>query len=124
MKLFIYTILTTIFLLLSCEGEIPRNNVPNATVNFRLQLNSYDDILNNNLAYKIFTEKDRRASTDRFGYSGLLVVTGRSVSEIYAYDLCCPYEGNKNIKITPRSDGKAECEECGSLFVTIYGNVI
>lgn len=124
MRLNISAILMITFVLISCKSDMPRTNVPDATVNFRLQLNSYDDILNNSFAYKIFTEESRRASTDRFGYSGLMVVTGRSVNEIYAYDLCCPYEGNRNVKLTPRTDGKAECKECGSLFITIYGNAI
>ena len=121
-----FTVVTLILLLFffSCEEKIPRTNVPNAPVNLRLQLHSYDDILKNHFAYKIFTEKDRRTSTDKFGYSGLLVVTGGDINQIYAYDLCCPYEGDKNILITPKSNGKAECEKCGSVFITIYGSFI
>lgn len=110
--------------LLSCEDQIPNNNIPNSPVNFNLMLNSRDNILKNGLAYITFIEKDRRLDSDRFGYGGLLVVTNNTGSAIYAYDLACPYEGEKNIKVEPSDIGKAKCNECGSVFVTIYGSEI
>lgn len=111
-------------LLISCEENTPRSNIPYAPVSFTLQLNSYDNILNNPLTFKVFTEKNQRLPNDRFGYSGLLVVTNASGDAIYAYDLCCPYEADKSVKIIPRSDGRSECKNCGSVFITIYGTRI
>lgn len=124
MRKHIFPLILILYILLSCEDNIPRNNIPNAPVSFTIMLDSRDNILNNWLAFKIFTEKDRRLDSDRFGFGGLLVVTDNAGKAIYAYDLSCPYEGKKNILITPRGDGKAECNECGSLFVTIYGTTI
>lgn len=109
---------------LSCEDQVPHNNIPNSPVSFILRLNSQDNILKNWLAYKIFTEKDRRVDNDRFGYGGLLVVTDNTGNAIYAYDLSCPYEGKKNILVSPNDDGEAECAECESVFITIYGSEI
>ncbi len=111
-------------LLLTCEENTPRSNIPYAPVSFTLQLDSYDNILNNPLTYKVYTETDQRLPTDRFGYSGLLVVTSANGDAIYAYDLCCPYEADKSIKVFPRNDGRSECKNCGSVFITIYGNRI
>ena len=45
-----------IVFLLSCEDQIPHNNIPNSPVSFNLMINSRDNILKNGLAYKTFTE--------------------------------------------------------------------
>lgn len=122
MRKYILSLVFLYIISVSCEDKIPRNNIPDATVNFTLMLNSRDNILKNWLAHKIFTEKDRRLDSDRFGYGGLLVVTDNTGNAIYAYDLSCPYEGDKSILVTPTDDGKAVCNECGSVFITIYGS--
>ena len=124
MRKYILPFIIIIVFLLSCEDQIPHNNIPNSPVSFNLMINSRDNILKNGLAYKVFTEKDRRLDSDRFGYAGLLVVTNNTGNSIYAYDLACPYEGEKSIKIEPDDIGKAKCNECGSVFVTIYGSEI
>ena len=110
MKKYFLSLVLLLFIFFSCDDQIPHNNIPNAPVNFTLMLNSRDNILKNWLAHKTFTEKDRRLDSDRFGYGGLLVVTDNTGSSIFAYDLSCPYEGKKNILVTPKDDGKAECE--------------
>lgn len=114
--------LAGLFCFTGCTDETDEFTIPFAPVNFTIDLRSYDHILNNALSYKIFTEKDRRVDSDRFGYAGLLVVTDATGNGIYAYDLCCPYEDDKHIRVEPRDDGKAKCPECGSVFVTMYGN--
>ena len=113
-----------IVLLLSCEDQIPHNNIPNSPVSFNLMINSRDNILKNGLAYKTFTENDRQLDSDSFGYGGLLVVTDNTGNSIYAYDLACPYEGKKDIKVAYIDVGKVKCNECGSVFITIYGDNI
>ncbi|MDD2931948.1 MAG: hypothetical protein PHO39_09805, partial [Fermentimonas sp.] len=88
-------LLTILFILfLSCEDNTPRLTIPYAPVNFTVDLNSYDYSLRESLSFKIFTETERRFDSDRFGYSGLLIVADVTGSTIYAYDLCCPYEDN------------------------------
>lgn len=124
MMKFILSVIILFVISISCEDQIPHNNIPNASVSFTLMLNSRDNILNNWLAYKTFTEKDRRFDSDRFGFGGLLVVTDNTGSSIYAYDLSCPYEGKKNIVVIPTSDGKATCSGCQSVYVTIYGRSV
>ena len=124
MKKYILSFLILISLLLSCEDQIPQNNIPYAPVNFKLMLDSRDNILKNGLAYITFTEKDKRLDSDRFGYGGLLVVTDYTGSSIYAYDLACPYEGKKNILVEPSDVGQVRCNECGSVFITNFGHEI
>ena len=124
MRKIILSLLFLFIILLSCEDQIPHNNIPNSPVNFNLMLNSRDNILKNGLAYITFTEKDRRLKSDGFGYGGLLVVTDNTGNAIYAYDLACPYEGKKNILVEPSDVGQVRCNECGSVFITNFGHEI
>lgn len=114
-------IILCFFLGVSCADEAPRFTIPFAPVNFRIDMNGHDHMLKNPLAYKIFTEKDRRNEYDRVGFSGLLAVSDVSGSSIFVYDLCCPFEADKHITVTPTSDGKAVCKTCGSTYITMYG---
>lgn len=51
-------------------------------------------------------------------------MTDNTGNSIYAYDLACPYEGKKDIKVAYIDVGKVKCNECGSVFITIYGDNI
>lgn len=124
MRKFIISFIILFLYFISCEDQIPHSNIPESPVSFNLMLNSRDNILKNGLAYVIFTERDRRIDSDRFGFGGLLVVTDNTGNSIYAYDLACPYEGKKYIKVIPNDVGKVKCNECGSVFITIYGDYI
>lgn len=105
----------------ACKDETPRATIPFAPVSFQIDLNGLDHPLKNALSYKTFTEQDRRSGEDRFGYSGVLVVSDATGTSLYAYDLCCPHEKRRETKIVPNDDGTAECPVCGSMFVTLYG---
>jgi hypothetical protein len=108
-----------LFFFLSCEKEEQRQTVPFAPVHFRIDVGGFDHSLKNPLAYKIFTQA--RVETDRVGYGGLLIVSSIDGNQIFAYDLACPVESNRNITITPTKNGTAVCTTCGSEFVTMYG---
>lgn len=115
----LFILISVIFLSASCGEEVPLYTIPWAPVNFTVDLNGLDFELREPLAYKTFTEK--RRTNDRIGYAGLLFVADLSGNTIFAYDLTCPFEDNKSIKIEPLSDGKAKCNTCGSVFVTMHG---
>ena len=117
----IVSILCFILLGFSCSDETPRFTVPFAPVNFRVDVGGLDHQLNGALSYKVFTENDVRTQLDRLGYGGLLLVRDHQASALFAYDLSCPYEDQRNITLTPSDDGKAVCKTCGSVFVTMYG---
>lgn len=116
-------LLLVLFLPLSfCAEEAPRATVPFAPVSFLVDLNGLDHSLNSPLSYKVYTEQDRRSDEDRFGFSGLLVVSANTTETVlYAYDLCCPHEKRRDIKVVPGDNGTAACPACGSMFVTLYG---
>ncbi len=116
-------LLLILFLPLSfCADEAPRATIPFAPVNFLIDLNGLDHPLKSPLSYKIYTDQDRRSDEDRFGFSGLLIVSANTTETVlYAYDLCCPHEKRRDIKVIPGDNGTAACPVCGSMFVTMYG---
>ena len=105
-------------LFLSCGKEEPRDILPFAEVHFRIDVNGFDNSLLNPLSYKVVTKP--RWQTDRIGYGGLLIVSGFN-GEIFAYDLACPVERNRNIRVVPSDNGTAVCPVCHSVFNTSFG---
>jgi len=107
-------------LLLSCDSPI-YSPVPSALVNFELNLNYADSDLVPALAAKSFTKP--RLSTDRLGFGGVLVVNGygSGLLNLFAYDLACPYEVDRNVTVIPDNMGKARCPKCGSVYITMWG---
>ena len=115
----VFLFLFFVMIVESCTDESQIFTIPYAPVSFRIDLNGLDYELKEALTFKTFTEK--RLSEDKIGFSGILLVSDITASSIYAYDLCCPYEDNKSIKVDPLIGGKAKCNNCGSVFVTMYG---
>lgn len=110
----------------SCGDEAPRQTVPFASVYFRVDPRGYDPELRTPHSYKIFTERERRLPSDRFGYGGVLVVSD-ATGVLHAFDLCCPNEDNRKIVVDPEYgehggySGTVKCASCGSVFVTMFG---
>jgi len=108
-------------LFLSCEDEI-YSPIPNAQVNLELDLDFEDSSLEAKLAHKIFTQP--RKEIDRLGFGGILVINGFGINtvDLYAYDLACPIEVDRNIKVKPDgTTGKATCPECNAVYDIAYG---
>lgn len=101
----------------SCVDEAPRFTIPYARVFFQIDVNGLDSDLTF-FSHKTFTHG--RTVGEQTGYGGLLIfrTTGGG---ILAYDLCCPHEDDREIKVRPSDNGKAVCPKCGTVFVTMYG---
>jgi nitrite reductase/ring-hydroxylating ferredoxin subunit len=110
-----------VVVVLSCVDESSHLTIPYAPVSFRIELTGPDYLLRTPLSFITLSEKEQRLPTDRLGYAGLLVVSDATANAIYAYDLCCPYEDSKVIKVVPENNGSATCPQCKSVFVTMYG---
>ncbi len=117
----VFLLWPSLLLSIGCADELPRQTVPYAPVNVQIDLNGQDHTLRNPLAYKIFTEKDRRTDDERFGYSGVLITSNADGTVLYAYDLCCPHEKKREVRVAPEDNGTATCPTCGTVFVTLYG---
>lgn len=101
----------------SCVDEASRFTVPYSRVFFQIDVNGLDSELTF-FDHKMFVQG--RTIGEQTGYGGLLVFRTTEGS-IFAYDLCCPYEDNREVKVNPTDNGKAVCPKCGSVFVTMYG---
>lgn len=99
----------------SCANETPIATIPFAPVNFKIDVVT-DKI--DNFDYAIFDVPRRQ--NEYVGFSGLLIF-GSYDGRIFAYDLCCPNEDRKEIRVNPMDNGKAVCPVCGSVFVLMYG---
>ena len=115
MKRVFYSIV--LLLAVSCADEAPRFTIPFAPVYFQIDINGLDSDLTY-FAHKTFTRG--RMFGEQIGFGGLLIFRDAQ-GEIFAYDLCCPYEDDKNIRVEPTDNGKAVCPKCGTVFVTMYG---
>ncbi|GHT67753.1 hypothetical protein AGMMS50239_31520 [Bacteroidia bacterium] len=113
----------------SCKEEI-YSTIPNAPVSYKIYLNFQDQSLNAGTgAYLCITQ--RRLETDRLGFGGLLAVNGigEETVNIYAYDMACPNEANRNALIVPENTSQtgiptaitAKCPKCGAVYNIIDG---
>ena len=95
--------------------------IPKAPVNLILNLTTeYPTFRYNTTDTLVFTKpRLGHELTDRLGFGGILVVIG--FDKYYAYDLCCPYEADPNIRVHPQENGEAVCKVCGSTFQLLYG---
>ncbi len=112
--------LLLLLLILSCD-KVEKSNVPYARVYFEVDLQFKDKELSGLLTQKVFSTDDARNDGEMMGYAGILVAHGSY--GYYAYDLCCPHEAQRNIKIAPTDIGTAICPECGTEYDTAtYGS--
>ena len=115
----------------SCEKEY-HTTIPHTQVNIELWIDTRDFELKTNLAYKAITEP--RSALDRLGYGGILAINGmgEALVNIYAYDLACPVEAQRDVRVVPNNLGTssssvntaitATCPKCGAVFNIATGN--
>jgi nitrite reductase/ring-hydroxylating ferredoxin subunit len=120
MKFRIIIITCIIFLLNGCLVEPEKSNIPNASVNFYIDvsLSGTDNYLADGLLgnSKIYTQSrpSKLSPNGSYGYSGVVVVRAYD-NNLYAFDICCTYESNKDIAL--KNDGFfLKCQKCSSTF--------
>ncbi|GHT11919.1 hypothetical protein FACS189415_0100 [Bacteroidia bacterium] len=126
----ILSLIVFVCLAFSCDETI-YSTIPYAPVNLLLNLDFADNKLNANLAYEEVTQA--RIASDRIGFGGILVINGMGVEplNLFAYDLACPVEAQRNIKIKPDNTSApgaeipmamtATCPKCGAVYNIVNG---
>lgn len=106
-----------VFLVFSCN-KVNVSNIPYARVYLTLDLRFQDKDLVGLLNYKEITTP--RNAGDMIGFSGVLVVCGYN-NIYYAFDLCCPHEAKRDVKVVADNTGYAKCPKCGTSYEIGYG---
>ncbi len=117
---------------LSCTRE-EFSQIPYAPVRLDIDLNFEDKILIAETGYKTFVTPRTEAERGMLGYGGLIVCHGllenSNSYNLWAFDLACPVEAQKNIRIVPddpKNSGAAihaKCPTCGAVFEITAGGV-
>jgi len=127
----ILLILVFISVAFSCEKEL-YTTIPNFEVNIEIWLSTKDSELNTNLAYKCITQP--RSALEKIGFGGVLIINGmgENLINLYAYDLACPVEEQRNVRVVPDNISSssstvqtaitATCPKCGAVFNIATGN--
>lgn len=103
----------SLLMLFSCVKEEEIYTIPYASVYFKVDINGLDSDLTH-FSYKTFTEG--RTIGESTGFGGLLVFRN-SEGNIFAFDLCCPHERAKDIRVVPSDVGEAICPTCHRKYV-------
>ena len=110
-------ILILFITLQACEERM-YTTIPNVRVNITLDLDFEDYELNAALATKSFTQP--RRATDEIGFGGILVINAPSadgsIVNLFAYDLACPVEIDREKIVIPNEIGEAKCPHCGAIY--------
>ena len=109
--------LLTALLFSACE-DIHRSSIPDAPVYLERNINSEAIELRIIGGHKTFTSAD---FGDAIGYGGIVIIHGFD-EEFYAFDLACPHEVDREIKVEPNDAGQAVCPTCESVFSIGYGS--
>lgn len=116
MKPLLKHIVLSIFVSLAFTGcnDNVISSIPDFPVYLELNLTStYPTFRNSH--NKFLTFEKGVFVTDRTGYGGILVYTDLN-GEYCAFDLSCPYEAKRTVRVVPNDSGQAVCEGCGSVF--------
>lgn len=108
----------TLMILNACNNNINlQHPVPHAPVDCTINIMRDApalDVLGNSFVIT------RPLTTNQYiGYAGLVIVHGLD-DTFYAFDLCCPHEHTRNIRVES-SMISAKCPKCGSTFDIGFG---
>lgn len=118
MKRHIIAFAFTLLALLACSKNEVQHTVPNAPVYYRLYFNSAEGIKLKKEGMLRITQLSIEQSS--IGYGGLLFVSNPLVSNNYfAYDLCCPYEVDPQIKVEQVDLLHVRCPQCKSVYAVV-----
>lgn len=97
------------------------SRIPDYPVSLGLNLVANYPMLKDNTNSYVIIDK-ARITTDKIGFGGVLIYLGYD-NRYHAFDLSCPHEASKSVKLKMNSDqlGQAVCESCKSTYNIMYG---
>jgi hypothetical protein len=119
MKLSIKHIFPLLMLtLLGCGDN--KTSIPPMPVSMQLNLIGADVTLQSLGAYKTYTKVS--TGLESLGFGGILVVHAMFDDSYYAFDLACPYEVLRTVRVEIQPDLSAKCPQCGSKYRIMDGS--
>lgn len=122
MKILKYTFIVSLLVVLcsACGKEEDKNVIPAEPVNFKVNLNSADAVLRTPGSYKEYIKGSYPIlAGESLGYGGLLIINSfyaTNTPDLLAYDLGCPNELAREIRVKADNNGKAKCPKCGRIY--------
>lgn len=113
------SVITVFWLILSGCNENYVSSIPDYSVSLELNLTASYPTFKNSVNECLLFEKPVKV-TDRVGYGGVIVYTGFDTN-YYAFDMACPYEAKRTVKVRPNGTGQAVCDSCKSVYDISYG---
>ncbi|MDL2290299.1 hypothetical protein LJB95_02725, partial [Paludibacteraceae bacterium OttesenSCG-928-F17] len=97
------------------------SSIPSAPVFIKYNLSVHNTVLRAPLDYVTFEKRNDLEGIYNIGYGGVLVNMDMN-GKLCAFDMTCPRENDKEVKVQPDDTGAyAVCENCGSKFDLVYG---
>lgn len=119
-KYFVVPLFIISSILLGCRNT-DVSSIPDVPVYLNLNLTINYNTFRAPLQYLTFEKRNDAVGAYNVGYGGVLVNINVE-SKYCAFDMACPYEKDKKIKVRPdQTGGFAVCEQCGSKFDLVYG---
>lgn len=119
-----YYLLSTFlaFSLAGCDDSV-RSSIPDSPVYLELNMATapYTSMKYSSNNFVYFETRNNLPVTYSVGYAGIIVGTGFE-GAYYAFDMSCPFEVKRDVRVYPNELGQAVCEECGSIYDIGYGN--
>lgn len=112
---------TALLLLGACKDSNTSSVIPESSVYIYQNINLYAVSLRAIGGYKTYTAINTSQGVSAIGYGGVLVFYGYD-ENYYAFDMACPHEVNREVRVTPNDNGQAVCSSCGSVFNLSYGS--
>ncbi|MDR3706165.1 MAG: Rieske 2Fe-2S domain-containing protein [Paludibacteraceae bacterium] len=113
--------LTFLMLLGACKDSNTSSSVPSSAVYIYQDINLYSMVLRAIGGYKTYTAVNTSQGVNAIGYGGVLIFYGYD-ENYYAFDMSCPHEASRTIRVMPNDQGQAVCSTCGSVFNIGYGS--
>lgn len=114
------TLLVALCSLVACDerGEVPITPLAPVSLEVNIQATPYRALL---VPASIVLIEERPYDLASVGFAGLALVHGLDSDVFYAYDLSCPVENQRTVKV--RIDGlELRCERCGSVYDALGGS--
>ena len=112
-------LLIVLLISVSCENVNQTSPIPDMAVQLAINIMQDAPELNAMGGYKCYTQA--LTSGQYLGYGGIVIFHGFD-DTFFAFDLSCPHEAKRDVRIEVNMGGTGKCPECGSVYDVGFGS--